>query len=201
MMTFVTLVKVDQVGLANIQRVVCLYVCMYEAAGVRPHTPLVNTSLPSSPLQWGRSDDPGSSSPLVLPLLTPPVTSWSTTGVSAVLQTLFDPFHVKAKLQRSHCPAGIPLEAVHVRLLSTKWTKKKKNHNSSHIEYSGSKTEQDLALQLENALPALLWYSPHAAQSGIPRHHMPKERTWSHQDRFMCYLKWATATQTHSHRC
>lgn len=45
--------------------------------------------------------------------------------------------------------------------------------------------EQDLVLGLENALLAFLWYSPHAAQSGISRHHMLKERRWSHQDIFM----------------
>lgn len=98
----------------------CVYVCLYEAAGFRPHTPLVITSLPTSPLQEVMSQEHHHLlSTDSLPVWTPLVTSRSTVGGSAVLQKLFDPFHIR----RDRISQLEFRKAVHVRLLSSKWTK------------------------------------------------------------------------------
>lgn len=123
------------------------------------------------PLHLNCSDDPNTPSPLVhthsCPLLTPLVTSRSIMGGSAVLPVLFDPFHTRLNCRDPISQLESPWK---LSTLTTKWTR------------SQFKSQQVPWLQ------TLLWYSLHAIESGIPRHHMLKERRWAHQERFMCII-------------
>lgn len=170
-----------------------MFVCMRQQGLDHTHHCVFFNSLllprPQVPLQWDRSDDPGTPSPLVYACPSSVDTSgdklvlcgWlcSTTG------PLWSLSH-EAKLQISHFQAGILLKAVHVRLLSTKWAKSQ--FKSQWVPRL--RREHDLALQLEKAPPALLWHSPHSVQSGILRRHMLKERKWSHRQIYVYDLRW-----------
>lgn len=153
-----------RVTLINIQRGdVCMFVCMKLQGLDHTHHcvfKLVIASSSSSPLQWGRSDDPGTPSPLVHTLPSSVDTSGDELAHHGWLCSTAGPlwsFSYMAELLKSHFVTGIPLKDVHVRL-STNWTKSQfKSHQVPRLQM-----EQDLALQLENALRALLWYSLHA---------------------------------------
>lgn len=124
----------------------CVYVCMYEAAGVRPHTPLcvfqlVIASLPASPLQWGRSDDPGTTTTSCphTPFLCWHL--WWRAGppwVAAIRQALFDPFHIRLNCRDpvSQLESLLKGICIHVRFVINRMDK---NHESSHSEYPGSR--------------------------------------------------------------
>lgn len=179
-----------------------MYICWNEAAGVRPHTPPclshycflafnsttirpkwwprhTVTSCPHAPFLcwhlWWRASTPWVALQRYLPSLILFIRGW----------TAEIPF-----------PSWNPSESrVHVEVVINQMDKITIQVTASTL---APDVEQDLALWLENVPPALLWYSPHAIQSGIPRHHMLEERRWAHQDRFMCMIWSERPRQKHT---
>ncbi len=70
-----------------------------------------------------------------LPLLTPLVTTWSTVGGSAALQTLFDPFHIRLNCRDPISQLGTLWKLPMLGFYQPNG----QNHNSSHSKYPGCK--------------------------------------------------------------